>query len=85
MPLSVLFEVRECEERLSAQNVGNALYGLRSLRDSAEARALVAALTLKVKQTPLDPRRFDSIEEGRNRMLRFERRKQHEIVQLPIL
>ena len=42
---------RQCREELKAQHVGNALYGLQSLGDSAELRGLVAALTPKVQQS----------------------------------
>ena len=38
-------KVERCTQRLRAQEVGNALFGLRGLRDSPEARALVTGDT----------------------------------------
>ena len=38
-------KVQQCHEKLDAQAIGNALYGLQRLRDSAELRQLLTALT----------------------------------------
>ena len=42
-------KVQQCSEELTAQAVGNALYGLRSLRNSAELRGLLRKLKLEAK------------------------------------
>ena len=42
-------KIEHCTELLEAQNVGNALYGLRGMNsDCKEVRAVIAALTPKV-------------------------------------
>jgi hypothetical protein len=44
-------KVQQCRERLSANQLGNALYALQCLGDSQEIRHLVAALTPRVQQS----------------------------------
>ena len=44
--------MRDCEEKLSAQNVGNALYGLQGMSSECpEVREMISALWLKVRDS----------------------------------
>ena len=49
---ALAFKVQECTESLQGRDIGMALYGLRRLDDSREARKLLAALTTKVQSCP---------------------------------
>ena len=40
----------QCEEKMPAQMIGKALFGLQNLGDSPEMRQLVVALTSKVER-----------------------------------
>merc|ERR1719159_1501351 len=54
--LASRLEGSDTRERMTAQNVGSAVYGLQRMGDShAEVRQLVAALATKVQNAGIDP------------------------------